>query len=143
VVVASRVNWLGSDGTGPVTPALAEPEVESRTAPAVGEAAGDWLCGWCLNRVANEKDRFSYNSQNEFSFSNPGGICFAIITFSQTLGCRQTGVPTLDHTWFPGHAWSYCQCERCGQHLGWYYSGEHEFAGLIKDRIVRALYVRN
>src|SRR5262249_24389138 len=98
---------------------------------------------WCLNGVANEKDRFKNEGKDEFTFTNPAGIAFEIITFSQTLGCRQTGVPTFDHTWFEEHAWSFCQCDRCGQHLGWYYSVQHEFVGLIKDRLVRGLYVRN
>jgi hypothetical protein len=117
--------------------------IESRTRTSTANAEGDWLCAWCLNRVANERDRFLYNGQDEFSFSNPDGIHFDIITFSPTLGCRETGVPTLDHTWFAGHAWSFCQCDECGQHLGWFYTGGHQFAGLIKNRIVRALCVRN
>ena len=126
-----------------VLPTVAEPEVAPQTAPSVGDTETDWLCAWCQNRVANETDRFRYNGKDEFTFSNPQGMRFAIITFSQTLGCREAGKPTLEHTWFPGHAWSYCQCDRCGQHLGWYYAGQHEFAGLIKARIVRALYIRN
>jgi len=92
--------------------------------------------------VANERDRFSYDGQDEFTFSNLEGIQFHIITFSQTLGCLQFGAPTLDFTWFAGHAWAYCQCDRCGMHLGWFYSGQHEFAGLIKDRMVRGC-IRN
>ena len=120
-----------------------QPKLDTRTAPAVEDAAGDWLCAWCHNRVANERDRFSFDGKDEFTFSNPEGIRFEIITFSRTLGCRPAGVPTLDYTWFPGHAWSYCQCDRCGQHLGWYYAGQYDFAGLITDRIVRALCVRN
>ena len=124
-------------------PGMVEALVENRSRPSTANAEGDWLCGWCLNKVANEKDRFLYNGQDEFSFANPEGIRFEIITFCQTLGCRETGVPTLDHTWFAGHAWSYCQCDRCGRHLGWYYTGQHEFAGLIKNRLVRALCVRN
>jgi len=78
-----------------------------------------------------------------FRESEPAGIHFNIITFSETHGCGQTGVPTLEHTWFPGHTWSYCQCAECGRHLGWYFSGQHEFVGLITERIVRALYRRN
>ena len=120
-----------------------QPKLDTRTAPAVEDAAGDWLCAWCHNRVANERDRFSFDGKDEFTFSNPEGIRFEIITFSRTLGCRQTGTPTLEHTWFPGHAWSFCQCEQCGMHLGWYYAGEHQFVGLIRDRLVRALWVRN
>ena len=124
-------------------PVAAEPELESRTAAATGSSEGDWLCVWCHNRVANESDRFEVGGQNEFSFKNPEGIRFEIIAFRQTYGCRQSGVPTLQHTWFPGYAWSYCQCAECAQHLGWYYTGPNEFAGLIKARIVRALYLRN
>lgn len=134
---------MASAGTELVAPVVAEPDVGTRTAPSEGDTVGEWLCAWCLNRVANERDRFLFEGKDEFAFSNPEGIRFAIIIFSRTLGCRQTGLPTLEYTWFPGHAWSYCLCDRCGQHLGWYYAGEHEFAGLIKDRIVRAAYVRN
>lgn len=122
---------------------LIEPAVADRTATAAADPAGDWLCAWCLNRVADDRDRFSFEGKDEFAFSNPSGIRFEIITFAQTYGCRQTGVPTLEHSWFAGHAWSFCQCERCGQHLGWYYAGQHEFAGLIKAQIVRAISVRN
>ena len=124
-------------------PDIVESGTESRVRTSHGDAAGDWLCAWCLNRVANERDRFKYESRDEFTFSNPEGIRFDIITFSQTAGCRDAGVPTLQHTWFPGHAWSFCLCAQCGRHLGWRYSGPHDFAGLITNRIVRAQGVRN
>ena len=111
------VNWQASGGADLAIAAIAEPESEKVTAAAVADAEGDWLCAWCLNRVANETDRFAFNGEDQFTFSNPQGIRFEIFTFSQTLGCRQSGAPTLDNTWFPGHAWSYCQCDRCGQLL--------------------------
>ncbi len=126
-----------------VLPVITEPELDSRTAPAPGDPIGDWLCAWCQNRVANEKDRLQHDGKDEFSFTNPERIRFTIMTFARTLGCHQTGVSTLEYTWFPGHAWSYCQCDRCGQHLGWYYAGPTDFVGLIKDRVIRALLVRN
>jgi hypothetical protein len=116
-------------------------QTESRTVTSLGDVKNDWLCAWCLNRVASEKDRFNYSGKDEFTFSNPEGMRFGIITFSRTLGCQQAGVPTLEHTWFPGHTWSYGRCDRCGQHLGWYYDGQYEFVGLIKSRITRALQV--
>ena len=144
-VEVAPMNGPASVETDPelVLPTVAETEVAPQTEPSVGDTENDWLCAWCQNRVANEKDRFRYNGKDEFTFSNPQGMRFAIITFSQTLGCREAGKPTLEHTWFPGHAWSYCQCDHCGQHLGWYYVGQHQFAGLIKARIVRALCIRN
>ena len=139
------MSWQPSVETeaGLAMPAIAEPEAVPEPAPSVGDTETDWLCAWCQNRVANEKDRFPYNGKDQFTFSNPEGIRFPIMTFSRTLGCRETGAPTLDYTWFPGHAWSYCLCDNCGQHLGWFYSGQHEFAGLIIPRIVRAMLVRN
>jgi hypothetical protein len=129
--------------TGSVAPTIAEPEAEPDIATAPGDTANDWLCAWCQNRVASEKARFPYNGKGEFTFRNPEGIRFEIITFSRTLGRKESGVPTLEHTWFPGYAWSYCQCAKCGHHLGWYYAGKTEFAGLIISRIVRAVCVRN
>ena len=134
---------LVQTNTGWVMPGMVEPGAQPETATLTGDNSSDWLCAWCHNRVASEKDRFPYNGKDEFTFRNPQGIRFAIITFSKTLGCRQEGVPTLKHTWFPGYAWSYCQCDRCGQLLGWSYTGHIEFAGLIIARIVRALCVRN
>jgi hypothetical protein len=128
---------------GLVVPELVLPELDTRTASEVGDAEGEWLCFWCHNRVANDGDRFRVDGKDIFGFSNPEGICFNIIIFSETRGCRQAGVPTLEYTWFPGHAWSYCLCESCGQHLGWFYTGEYDFVGLITDRIVRAECVRN
>jgi hypothetical protein len=133
---------VGTD-TGVVVPAIVEPEAQPNASTAINDTADDWLCAWCQNRVANQKDRFSYDGKDEFTFSNPEHMRFQIIAFSRTLGCRESGVPTLEHTWFPGHAWSFCQCDECGQHLGWYYTGQHQFAGLIITRIVRAVCVRN
>ncbi len=137
------MNWNASGEPEAGAVDVAQPELDTRTLPSTGDAAGDWLCAWCLNRVANERDRFAIGGKDEFNFSNPDGFHFDIITFSDTKGCREAGVPTFEYTWFPGHAWSYCKCARCGQHLGWYYTGKNQFAGLIKDRILRALYIRN
>jgi hypothetical protein len=122
---------------------IAEPETRTSTRSSEGDPANDWLCAWCLNRVASEKDRFAYDGKRAFSFANPAGVRFDIITFSRTIGCRQAGVPTLEYTWFPEHAWSFCLCDRCEIHLGWHYTGPSKFAGLMRDRIVRAVAVMN
>jgi len=130
-------------GTEIELPVATQPEVETRDLPTTYDHASNWLCAWCLNLVASECDRFQYEGRDEFTFSNPEGIRFEIITFSRTLGCRQTGKPTQEHTWFAGHTWSFCHCAACGQHLGWYYTGPQDFVGLIRNRIVRAFLVRN
>jgi hypothetical protein len=124
-------------------PAIIVPDTEGLAETAAGDVEADWLCAWCHNRVASDKNRHLYHGKGEFIFFNPDGVLFEILTFSRTLGCVRTGEPTLEHTWFVGHAWSYCQCQGCGQHLGWYYAGLSDFVGLIKSRIARALYTRN
>lgn len=123
--------------------ALTESACEFQAGSGDGDSANDWLCAWCLSRVANEKDRHVWGEESEFRFRNPEGIWFHIITFSRVYGCREVGVPTLEHTWFPGHSWSYCVCGSCRMHLGWFYSGQGTFAGLIRDRIVRAATIVN
>jgi hypothetical protein len=139
------MTWLvqAMVGAEPGAVEIAEPEIQTRTRSSQGDAANDWLCAWCHHRVASEQDRFSYEGSSEFSFKNPEGIRFHILTFSRTIGCREAGVPSLEHTWFSGHAWSYCLCERCGMHLGWYYTGPSEFAGLIRGRIIGASVLMN
>ena len=127
----------------PGTTEVAAPDVETRTRTSHGDAGGDWLCSWCLNSVASDEDRFSMGGESEFAFKNPAGVLFVILTFARTIGCRQVGEPTMEYTWFAGHAWSYCVCDRCGMHLGWFYAGKEEFAGLIRDRIVRSTLVKN
>ena len=88
-------------GAEPGIVEIAEPEIQTRTRPSQGDPVHDWLCAWCLNRVASEKGRFSHEGKSEFSFQNPEDIRFHIVTFSRTIGCRQAGVPTLEHNVVP------------------------------------------
>jgi len=122
---------------------VAEPDMASKTGAEEGDSTNDWLCVWCLGRVASENDRCMHGGRSEFRFRNPEGVWFHLVTFWRTSGGRDVGVPTVEHTWFPGHAWSYCLCAQCRMHLGWFYSGPAHFVGLIRDRIVRAATVAN
>jgi len=135
--------WLvrSMAGTQAGSVEVTEPQIQVRTLPTPSDAANDWLCACCHNHVASEKDRVAFEGRSEFLFKNPEGARFPIMTFSRTLGCRNRGFPNSEHTWFAGHAWSYCLCDQCHMQLGWYYVGPNEFAGLIRDRIVRASVV--
>jgi len=103
----------------------------------------DWLCLLCYKKIASDKDRFLFNNHSEFQFANPNGNIFDIITFITANGCREMGVPTIEFTWFPGHAWSFAVCNRCGLHLGWKYLGKHSFYGLIKSRLIKGSALLN
>jgi hypothetical protein len=116
-----------------------EPEVDVKTELQ----PDDWLCLICNKKITTEKERFLYNDQSEFQFINPGGYVFDIITFGSANGCIETGEPTLEYTWFPGHSWSFAVCSRCGSHLGWKYKGEFSFYGLIKSRLIKGAALFN
>ncbi len=103
----------------------------------------DWLCLACSKKITEDKERFPYNGETEFHFTNPEGYEFDIITFRTADGCREIGEPALAFTWFKDHAWSFAVCGRCGLHLGWKYSGADSFYGLIKSRLVKGLTLFN
>ena len=103
----------------------------------------DWLCFMCLNTITNDKDRFPYDSQSEFTFRNPDGECFNIITFAEASGYILVSAPTTEFTWFPGHAWTICLCDKCGLQVGWKYTGKFNFYGLIRAHLIRGSSVSN
>jgi hypothetical protein len=103
----------------------------------------DWLCLACSKKITEDKERFQYEGETEFHFTNPDGYVFDIITFRTADGCLEVDEPTMQFTWFKDHAWSYAVCSRCGLHLGWKYSGKYSFYGLIKSRIVKGLALFN
>ena len=74
---------------------------------------------------------------HEHTFRNPGGYSFHVLCYSDAPGAADVGEATTEATWFPGYAWSFATCGQCQTHLGWWYSGEDRFAGLIAQRLVR------
>ncbi|MBI1272415.1 hypothetical protein GC174_18470 [bacterium] len=74
---------------------------------------------------------------HEHTFRNPAGLSFHILCYSDAPGALNNGVPTLEHTWFSGYAWSYAICQNCQSHLGWWFTGIDTFAGLIATRLIR------
>jgi hypothetical protein len=103
----------------------------------------DWLCVVCNKRITSDKERFEYDSQSEFQYTNPSGFYFDILTFYSADGCKEMGEPTLEFTWFEGHSWSFAVCSRCSNHLGWKYEGKYSFYGLIKSRLVKGAALFN
>jgi len=68
--------------------------------------------------------------------ANPAGIRFTFGCFRDAPGCRCLGAPSGEHTWFAGCRWRIAACGGCGEHLGWAFSGEENFFGLILLRLV-------
>ncbi|MDH3638433.1 MAG: cereblon family protein [Gammaproteobacteria bacterium] len=98
----------------------------------------DLLCVRCLAPVTSETDRIRVNGTHTHAVVNPHDIRFEIACFRTAHGCRSTGAPTSEFTWFPGFRWRIALCARCTAHLGWSYSDgspNAEFFGLILDRL--------
>ena len=124
-----------------ISVAKTEPEAEVKVQTEL--KPDDWLCLACSKKITEDKERFPYDGETEFHFTNPDGYVFDIITFRTAEGCRAVDEPTLEFTWFKDHAWSYALCSRCGLHLGWKYVGKFSFYGLIRSRLVKGSVLFN
>ena len=95
-------------------------------------------CRTCRNYITENRFLVPVDGETQHCFRNPAGQAFDIHTYSMAEGCIVSGKPTEFFTWFPGHAWQFCYCSQCNNHLGWYYScdGLIGFFGLITDLLI-------
>ena len=94
-----------------------------------------YWCAACTTRVAAEDAAIEVSGAHRHRFVNPAGVEFEVGCFGDAA-CRSDGEPTLEHTWFPGFAWSYALCVNCRAHLGWRYEGPAPpFFALILARL--------
>ena len=94
-------------------------------------------CKACGHPIAREEDRVDVHGAHEHRRVNPSGRDFHVGCFARAPGCFAAGEPTFHWTWFPGYAWRVAGCRGCGEHLGWEFSGEGEFHGLILPKLLR------
>ena len=99
--------------------------------------ARPFFCAACLTRVCDDGDIVAIGGATRHRFTNPAGFTFEIGTFARAPGCRADGEPTLEHTWFPEHAWSLANCANCTTQLGWFFAGATSFFGLIWSRLIQ------
>ncbi|MBI3183244.1 MAG: hypothetical protein HYZ28_13990 [Myxococcales bacterium] len=93
------------------------------------------VCVACAHPITHEGCRVEVGGSHRHTRLNPAGTLFHFGCFSRAEGCVVSGPPTLEHTWFPGHAWQYASCARCRAHVGWFFMGDRTFFGLILDRL--------
>ena len=116
-------------------------EGEPRDKPEPGKHTGDDMavapekrirCRHCHESVARREA-----GTTRHVFANPAGRVFEILTVREAR-LEAWGVPTAEHTWFPGFAWRAGGCVGCGFHLGWIFDPIGEgvsFWGLITAEI--------
>ena len=93
-------------------------------------------CRVCEHEVARIGDRVTVGSGEVHTFVNPQGQVFPLVCFARAKGVIAIGQPTLEYTWFPGHAWRLGLCRRCGVQLGWFYEGASTFWGLVRTALL-------
>jgi hypothetical protein len=95
------------------------------------------LCSACGNAVTSMDQRTVAGGKHCHVFCNPHGLVFELGCFLAAPGCAPSGPPSMEFTWFPGHAWRVAVCRSCAAHLGWRFEapGGSAFHGLILDRL--------
>lgn len=94
-------------------------------------------CVMCGNKITAASFQISINGSHIHTYTNPAEITFCIGCFSGAWGCKNLGQDTVEHSWFAGYSWRYCNCSSCNEHLGWVFSAHTDrFYGLILNRLI-------
>jgi len=76
------------------------------------------------------------NGRHLHAFFNPAGIAFEIRCFRLVPGAIPRGNPSAEFTWFSGYRWQIVLCATCQSHLGWLFTSDSAFYGLIATRLI-------
>jgi hypothetical protein len=90
-----------------------------------------YRCRACKAEITRPAAEIAVAGKHVHLFNNPAGLVFRIGCFGQASGARWSGEFTLEATWFAAHPWRYAHCAGCGRHIGWQYTGDTAFWGLI------------
>uniref|UniRef100_H2YDD6 Protein cereblon n=1 Tax=Ciona savignyi TaxID=51511 RepID=H2YDD6_CIOSA len=98
-------------------------------------------CSYCSLRIADRKEVFSMSFSGPMAaYVNPGGV-HETLTLYKTTNLEHVGRRTTEHSWFPGYAWTICECRRCRQHIGWKFTASdshlvpQKFWGLTRSAL--------
>ncbi len=93
------------------------------------------LCAVCGTEITRRQQATTVNGRHEHAFFNPAGIAFEIRCFRAAPGTTPRSAPSAEFTWFPGYRWQIVLCAVCHTHLGWLFSNDDSFYGLIATRL--------
>ena len=93
------------------------------------------LCRVCQLLITTSRERIEKDGKHLHTFFNPAGIVYEIGCFRRAPGCLELGSPSSEFAWFGGYSWQVVYCLSCQQHLGWKFSGEERFFGLVVNKL--------
>jgi len=103
----------------------------------LAEDVADWaiLCAVCRAVITHQRNSVPINGRHQHAFFNPSGIAFEIRCFYAAQGTTFHGAPSAEFTWFAGYRWRVALCATCHAHLGWLFTGDGPFYGLIANQL--------
>ncbi len=112
-------------------------ELLSKTEKQIVERAapGKIRCRLCGAVVTNVDQSINHNGDHIHEASNPEGYHFRFACFKKAPGCVSVGKAISEYSWFHGYSWQISMCRSCDEHLGWLFSGENRFYGLITNKL--------
>ncbi|MGD8560103.1 MAG: cereblon family protein [Gammaproteobacteria bacterium] len=96
---------------------------------------GFFCCAVCGNKIASQADGISVEGSHCHRKTNPEGRRYRVCCFAAAPGCANSGESTEYFSWFSGYAWSFAYCHKCNAQLGWFFTGNDHFFGLIDEQI--------
>ena len=95
-----------------------------------------YCCAVCNAPITDDRYQIQINGQHQFTKTNPQNHSFTFGCFSDAVGCKRSGQLTEADTWFSGYSWRFAHCKNCSAQLGWQFSGEMMFYGLILEQLI-------
>ena len=86
--------------------------------------------------VTDKQQGIDHNGNHVHQGTNPAGYSFRFACYQEAPGCAAAGLASYEHSWCTAYSWQIAICKACGEHLGWLFSGETRFYGLIIDKLI-------
>jgi hypothetical protein len=100
------------------------------------DSSGKIRCRLCEEHITDGQSGIYHNGNHIHCERNPGGHKFRFATYQDAPGCLTIGEASFEHSWFSGYNWQIALCRSCSEHLGWLFSGNSRFYGLIIDKLI-------
>jgi hypothetical protein len=98
--------------------------------------SGKIRCRLCGELISDRQYAINYSGKHIHQASNPAGHSFRFGIYQQAPGCLAVGSASFEHSWFNGFSWTIVICNSCNEHLGWLFSAQGRFYGLIIDKLL-------
>lgn len=84
-------------------------------------------CVRCKTKISRKEDIFSMSIRGpQGTYVNPNGYVYETLTVYKAESLTLVGMSSSEFSWFPGYAWTICQCACCDSHIGWKFTAMND-----------------